>query len=61
MGANRSQKALYFEKLKQLIVKYRELSFYCFRDTHQLMSLNQPLFSSSMLTTLAPTKCIRSA
>lgn len=34
MGANRSQKALYFEKLKQLIVKYRELSFYCFRDTH---------------------------
>ena len=28
MGATRAQKELYFEKLKQLIVKFRELS--CF-------------------------------
>jgi hypothetical protein len=26
MGATRAQKELYFEKLKQLIVKFRELS-----------------------------------
>ena len=30
MGASRSQKELYFEKLKLLIAKYCERSFYLF-------------------------------
>lgn len=41
MGATRSQKELYFEKLKQLIAKYCEGLFICFCDTHQpIVALN---------------------